>query len=259
VGWNLTADRSCGISGPGDLTATDPQLGPLQDNGGPTLTRAPSVSSPAIDAMFTCALVDQRGITRPQGAACDVGAVERELAAGAPHFSDVPVSHLFFWEVECLVGLGVTNGFPDGTFRPGLPISRQGTVAWLWRLAGEPAPAGDPGFTDVPADSLFADAIAWASEEGIVEGYADGTFRPHAEVARQGVAAWLWRFAGEPPVVGDPPFSDVPSTSTFADAIAWAAEAGVTEGYDDGTFRPAQPISRQGVAAWLCRYDEQTS
>jgi hypothetical protein len=76
-------------------------------------------------------------------------------------------------------------------------------------------------------------------------------------VARQGVAAWLWRYAGEPAPAGAPPFSDVPPSSPFADAIAWAAESGVTEGYADGTFRPTQPISRQGVAAWVCRYDEQ--
>jgi CSLREA domain-containing protein len=83
-GYNLDGDGSCGLSASGDLTA-DPMLGPLQDNGGPTETRALLHGSPAIDAIPTGSCTDhqgrpvttdQRGVPRPQGAACDVGAYE---------------------------------------------------------------------------------------------------------------------------------------------------------------------------------------
>jgi hypothetical protein len=129
-------------------------------------------------------------------------------------------------------------------------------VAWLWALAGEPAPAGDPPFSDVPPTHPFADAIAWAAEEDLVAGFPDGTFRPGGSVSRQALAAWLWRQAGEPAPGGDPPFVDVPASHPFADAIAWLAEAGITEGFADGTFRPSQSITRQAVAAWVCRAEE---
>jgi hypothetical protein len=240
----------------GDLVGVDPLLGPLGDNGGPTDTRLPGFLSPALDAAGGCSGTDQRGVVRPQGTACDMGAVEREAV---PRFSDVPVVHQFFWEVECLVDLGVTEGFSDGTFRPSSSISRQGVVAWLWRLAGEPAPAGSSPFSDVPASHQFHDAIVWAAEEGVATGFDDGTFRPATLVSRQGVAAWLWRLDGEPDVVDPPTFSDVPVGSLFEEPIAWLASSGVTEGFADGTFRPKLPISRQGLAAWICRYDERES
>jgi hypothetical protein len=236
-----------------DLVGVDPELRPLADNGGPTFTRLPRFSSPVIDAIsptLVCTGADQRGVTRPQGASCDIGSVERGLS-----FTDVGWGHQFVTEIECLVDLEVTEGFDDGTFRPTDSISRQGVVAWLWRLAGEPDPVGPSPFSDVPASHQFHDAIVWAAEEDVATGFSDGTFRPGSPVARQGVAAWLWRLAGEPDPGDTPGFSDVPVGSLFEEPIGWLADAGVTEGFPDGTFRPTSPIARQGLAAWICRYD----
>lgn len=76
-GHNLDSGTSCGFGG-GSLNNTNPQLGPLQDNGGGTLSRIILVSSPAVDAAddAVCAPTDQRGVTRPQGNSCDIGAYE---------------------------------------------------------------------------------------------------------------------------------------------------------------------------------------
>ena len=64
-----------------DQNAVDPRLGPLGDNGGPTLTHLPRLGSPALDqGSLACPPADQRGVARPQGAACDLGAVERQAA-----------------------------------------------------------------------------------------------------------------------------------------------------------------------------------
>ncbi|MDX6650078.1 MAG: hypothetical protein QOJ97_2029 [Solirubrobacteraceae bacterium] len=77
-GGNLESANQCGLTGPGDQRNTDPQLGPLADNGGPTLTRAPQGASPALNAALNagCPVADQRGTARPQVGTCDVGAVE---------------------------------------------------------------------------------------------------------------------------------------------------------------------------------------
>jgi predicted outer membrane repeat protein len=72
AGWNFLADNSCGAP----YDHRDPLLGPLADNGGPTLTRALLVGSPAIDQASSCPATDQRGVSRPVGVACDVGAYE---------------------------------------------------------------------------------------------------------------------------------------------------------------------------------------
>ena len=85
LGHNITSDASCGLTGSGDMNSTNPLLGPLANNGGRTPTHAPLLGSPAIDAVPTAdctdafgapIVSDQRGVARPQGAACDIGAVE---------------------------------------------------------------------------------------------------------------------------------------------------------------------------------------
>jgi hypothetical protein len=90
-GFNFSDDSTCGFAAATDRQdAGDPHLGPLVDNGGPTLTRAPLTPSPLVDAITPemCqadgaagVTTDQRGVLRPQGAGCDIGAVD---AAGAP-------------------------------------------------------------------------------------------------------------------------------------------------------------------------------
>jgi hypothetical protein len=84
LGHNITSDSSCALGGTGDQQGTDALLGPLADNGGPTPTHRPAAGSPAVDAipvgttdLCTGTLRDQRGVSRPQGSACDTGAVEQ--------------------------------------------------------------------------------------------------------------------------------------------------------------------------------------
>jgi len=81
-GNNVSSDDSCGFTKSTDKQSTNPRLGPLQDNGGPTDTRALLPGSPAIDAGLTgansgCPATDQRGVRRPQGPRCDIGAFEK--------------------------------------------------------------------------------------------------------------------------------------------------------------------------------------
>jgi hypothetical protein len=87
TGHNLAGDGSCFLTATGDLPNHDPLLAPLADNGGPTETQALLPGSPAIDAAATdgCPQRDQRGVARPQGAGCDIGAFERVPPRRARH------------------------------------------------------------------------------------------------------------------------------------------------------------------------------
>ena len=94
---------------------------------------------------------------------------------------------------------------------------------------------------------------------GITTGYGDGTFRPSDSVNRDAMAAFFYRNAGSPQFAAPAasPFKDVPANSQFYKEIAWLAEQGITKGWDDGTYRPGEPIHRDAMAAFLYRYHEK--
>ncbi|MCC5950483.1 MAG: S-layer homology domain-containing protein [Acidimicrobiia bacterium] len=117
-----------------------------------------------------------------------------------PWFGDIGEGHPFRDEIAWLAGAGLATGYDDLSFRATDPVSRQAAVAFLWRLAGAPAPDEPEGptsspFSDVGPAHPFGDAIRWAAAEGITTGYADGSFRPTAPVSRLAMAVFLHRLA----------------------------------------------------------------
>lgn len=172
-------------------------------------------------------------------------------------FTDVSGDHPFFGPIQVLGLSGVAEGYDPGPqFRPAQAQSRQGMAAFLQRylMEGEPAPecVGAP-FVDVAEDHPFCAEIAWLKAEGLADGYADGSFRPGAPVTRQAGAAILARALGmeEAPTCTEAIFADVPVDHPFCGAIAWLDDAAGVRGYEDGTFRPAAPMTRQAMAVWL--------
>jgi CSLREA domain-containing protein len=129
AGHNLSGDGTCPFGAPGDLNNTDPLLGPLADNGGPTPTHALLAGSPAIDAGSPdCPppTTDQRGVARPQGTACDIGAFEAEAAPVRIAFASNRDSNFEIYSMNAdgsgqtrlttNPALDATPGFsPDGT------------------------------------------------------------------------------------------------------------------------------------------------
>lgn len=113
-------------------------------------------------------------------------------------------------------------------------------------------------FTDVPSNHQFESDISWLVAQGFTSGYADGTFRPAANVSRQSMAAFLYRYAhpntAKAPSCSASAFSDVARNHPFCGEIAWLSSQDITSGYDDGRFRPDQPVTRQAMAAFLQRF-----
>jgi hypothetical protein len=168
-------------------------------------------------------------------------------------FWDVPPEHPFAAPIEAVAAAGIAQGYADTWFHPTDPVSRQAMAAFLQRTVDGTIPApGPPTFADVPLDNPFFGEVEWATAAGIAQGYPDGTFRPAEVVTRQAIAAFLHRLAGSPAPGGAPPtFADVPPGHPFAAEIAWLVDAGIADGYPDGTFRPEVPVSRQVMAAVL--------
>jgi putative N-acetylmannosamine-6-phosphate epimerase len=170
-------------------------------------------------------------------------------------FSDVSPVHPFFEEIEQLVALGITTGWPDGTFRPTLPVTRQAMAAFLFRAFDLETPdISEPTFTDVPEGHPFFEEIEALAASGITTGWPDGTFRPSNSVSRQAMAAFLYRALGLIDLgVTIPTFSDVPTDHPYFKEIEALAATGVTTGWPDGTFRPDLSVTRQAMAAFLIR------
>jgi hypothetical protein len=172
-------------------------------------------------------------------------------------FADVGEGHPFVEDISWMDSSGISTGYADGTYRPSEPVSRQAMSAFLYRLRGEPSFA-DPtsaSFTDVGPTAAFFTEVEWMAAEGISEGYEDGTYRPLEPVTRQAMSAFLHRTAGAPEVdaPGADPFEDVPAAHPFAAEISWMAAEGISEGYEDGTYRPDVEVSRQAMSAFLHR------
>jgi hypothetical protein len=182
----------------------------------------------------------------------------REPCASAP-FPDVPASHPACADIEWLTESGIAGGYADGTYRPTTPVSRQAIATMLHRYSAVPTVACVAApFPDVPVTHPACSAITWLADSGIAGGYADGTFRPTAPVSRQSVATLLHRFstqAAARDACSVAPFPDVPVGNVACSDIAWLTEHGIASGYADGTFRPANAVSRQAVASFLHRYD----
>ncbi len=136
-------------------------------------------------------------------------------------------------------------------------VAAVGVLAQIAALAAPaPAPAGAATtFSDVGVSHRFATEIGWLVDEGLAEGYGDGTFKPTAPMSRQAIVAMLHRLAGSPAVACDADrFTDVPTGHLFCSAITWANDVGVVMGFQDGTFKPTEPMTRQAMAAMLLAF-----
>ncbi|MFW2512645.1 bacterial Ig-like domain-containing protein [Demequina sp. SO4-13] len=184
-------------------------------------------------------------------------------------FTDVPESLEHFESIMWLADQGITNGWvtEDGTeFRPFANITRDAMAAFLYRYAGEPEvtlPSESPFVDITPTNTEFYEEIVWLAQEGISTGWTvngEQEFRPFEPITRDAIAAFLYRYAGEPewtdPV--ESPFSDITSENTeFYTEITWLESTGITEGWvenGEAEFRPFNETTRDAFAAFLNRF-----
>ena len=167
-------------------------------------------------------------------------------------FADVSTDAYYYEAVKWAAKKGITGGTGDGTFNPNGSCTRAHIVTFLWRAAGSPEPKSTVSFTDVPAGSYYAKAVAWAVENGITLGTGDGTFSPNATCTRAQSVTFLYRALGTAPTTVNG-FTDVTADAFYADAVAWAVESGVTNGTTDSTFSPNNGCTRAQIVTFLYR------
>ena len=133
-------------------------------------------------------------------------------------------------DVVCTAGGGVTPVTPVTPTQPGLP------------------------FTDVSKGEWYYDGVNDLYRRGIMDGTTETLFAPSQGLSRGQLAMIFYRMAGEPEVTAKDTYSDVPAGLWCAKAVTWASANGLVLGYEDGTFRPDQPVQRQQLVAMLFRY-----
>ena len=171
-------------------------------------------------------------------------------------FTDVsPVAH-YKDAVEWMVGEGIATGYDDDIFGPEEPTKRAHIATFLWRYQRKPNAGSTIEFTDVPAGEYYTEAVAWMVDEGITTGTGDGMFSPERFTTRAEAVTFLWRMAGRPAPSEASPFDDVPDDEWYGQAVAWAAENGITTGYSSTIFAPDLNLSRGQAATFLYRYHQ---
>lgn len=188
--------------------------------------------------------------------------VPQNKAAWINPFTDVGERDWFYESVAYAVQNKLFVGTSDSTFSPDDNMTRAMLVTVLYRLAGEPD-GGQNSFTDVSSQMWYADAVAWASEQGIISGYGAGLFGPEYPVTREQMAVILYNYARSrsydlSATSATAQFADTTKVSGWAvDAIEWTVGAGLITGKDTGILDPQGNATRAQVAAILQRFVER--
>ncbi|OMF98804.1 Ig-like domain-containing protein [Paenibacillus sp. FSL R7-0337] len=134
------------------------------------------------------------------------------------------------------------TGYADGTFKPGNSITRAEAASIIARTFGQSAVTAGVLYSDVPAGHWAADAIGQVTRSGIMKGYGGGSFKPNQTITRAEMATLLSRLitSAQDQAAG---FSDIAGHWAQA-AIERMSQAGIISGYEDGSFRPDQTLTR---------------
>ena len=194
--------------------------------------------------------------TMPSGTA---NVYVRFSGSGLP-FADVPSGSWYYDDVAYVYDTGLMTGLTVTAFGPNLSTTRGMIVTILWRMENEPAAKHGCPFADVRRGSYYEQAIAWASENGIVTGFDASTFAPDRTITREQLAAILFRFAayrGMDAVTlreNLSSFQDQAAISAYAvSALNWAVGEGLMQGTGD-KLEPTGSATRAQVAAMLRRF-----
>ena len=177
-------------------------------------------------------------------------------------FPDVTEGDWFYDAVRYAYENGLMDGVGDNLFAPNSDTTRAQLVTILYRLEGQPAPSGDSGFSDVAAGTWYTDAVAWAAENGIVNGVSETEFAPGKDITREQLATILFRYAEAKgyDVSARVDLSAYPDANQIqsyaAESVAWAVAEGLIQGFEDNTLRPAGNATRAQIATILMRFCE---
>lgn len=186
--------------------------------------------------------------------------VDAEFIRTVTPFTDVRLADWFYEYVSFAYRYGLMEGINSYQFAPDATATRAMVVQILYRMSGEPAVSYGSGFTDVASNAWYADAIAWAARNNIVNGTSAATFDPNAPVTREQFATMLYRYAryrgfNTSLTANILSYYDVNQVSEYAfEALQWACAEGIVNGTSTGYLTPQGNATRAQLAAMLMRF-----
>lgn len=179
-------------------------------------------------------------------------------------FSDVEEKDWFYHAVQYVYEKGIMVGTSADTFSPNTTTTRGMFVTILHRLEGTPYAAGEK-FADVPSNQYYANAVAWASKNGIVFGYGNSTFGPNDTITREQMAVILYRYVlykgyGKETTGDISAYTDADRVSSYAvEAMTWAVGSGMIIGVGSNQLAPRDGATRAQVAELMMRFCDSIS
>ena len=173
-------------------------------------------------------------------------------------FADVSEDDWYYEAVRYVQENSLINGYSDGRFGANDTLSRAQLAQILFNKEGKPGVNYLLDFSDVADEAWYTEAVRWAASQGIVGGYGNGTFGPNDPITREQLAVMLWRYSGNPAATSkELHFNDMDEISGFAlEALRWAVENGILNGYGDGRLGPQGQVTRAQAAQMLKNFIE---
>ena len=167
-------------------------------------------------------------------------------------FTDVAEDAYYYAPALWAAKTGVTTGTSETTFSPEQTCTRGEIITLLWRFRGSPeSEVTGSAYGDVTdPDMYYYKACQWAAVQGMVKG---DTFAPNDPCTRAMAVEFLWYANQCPRSDTDSGFADVPAGASYADAVTWAVDRGVTQGTGEGTFSPDLTCTRGQIVTFLFR------
>lgn len=212
----------------------------------------------AIDSSLTSSKADESVPDDGRARSTTITLTSTTMSKHFP-FKDVNKNDWYYDAVQYVYDNHMMSGADSTSFAPNNTTTRGMLVTILHRLEGTPSASGT-GFKDVADGQWFADAVVWASANGIVSGYDQGMFKPDAAVTREQLAAILYRYSQYKgyncSISGNiSGFKDVAQVSSYAmDSMRWAMGNGLISGVGNNELSPKGNATRAQVAAILMRY-----
>ncbi len=183
---------------------------------------------------------------------------DEKIPQATPSFEDVSEDSEYFEAVEFVKEKGIIEGIGNGKFAPEILATRAMVATVLYRMAGMPEVSANQTLSDVMPEDWFYTPVRWGVEQGVIEGYDDGSFKPDVKLTKEQIIAMLHRYASNKEGMNMDSDFDITGLQGYdmlepyaVDAMKWAYKQGIVEG---DKICPKKEVKRGELAEMIMKF-----